>query len=325
MNALASPRAVRALVTIFAAVVFLGVAVPALAQHDAVIAGRIVDPEGNPVKGAKVIIFSIERGDQRELRTNDKGEYIGRGFRPERYRIQVQAEGFAPIEQEMRARLGMNTLDLTLPPASAALNVDYERLNGLYDKGFKAYQAQDWPTAEAAMSEFIPAIAELTSDEAATVRKSAHEVLGRALYEQGKYDEAVAVYEKLLELDPDSVPGHVWAAQAYTRKQEFDKAMPHLVRAAELAPDDAAIQYNAGAILLQLNHVQEGIDHMERAIEIQPEFPIAYKNLGFAYLRAQDYASAVKMLKRYLEQSPNAPDKADIEGMIQAIEAQIQQ
>ncbi len=325
MNASNPHRAVRALVAAASVVVVLSVAAPAWAQHDAVIAGRVVDPQGNPVPRATIIVFSIERGDQRELHANDKGEYIGRGFRPERYRIQVRAEGFAPVEQEVRARLGMNTVDVTLPPATAAMNVDYDRLNSLYDKGYKAYQASDWPAAEAAMNELIPAMAELTGEDAATIRKSAHEMLGRALFEQGKYDEAAAVYETLLEIDPDSLPGHVWAAQTYTKQQQFDKAMPHLVRAAELAPDDAAIQYNAGAILLQLNHVDEGIARIRRAIEIKPEFPLAYKNLGFAYLRAQDYASAIDMLKRYLEQAPDAPDKADIEGMIQALEAQIQQ
>lgn len=301
---------------------------PALAQRDAVIAGKVIDPDGNPVAGATVVVLSADRGDSRELRTDDDGEYMGRGFRPaENYVIQVQADGFAPVQQDLRTSLGMNTSDFVLPPANpnAGIEVDYDRLNSLYDEGFKAWQEQNWPEAERLMAELLAGIAPLQGDEVETMRSSATEVLGVALLEQDKTEESIEVFEGILETDPDSVTAHTWLGQGYSRSGDFEQAAMHLTRATELSPEDAALHYNAGAVLVQVGRVEEGIALIEQAIVIRPEFPIAHKNLGYAYLRVEKYAEAIEMLETYLEQSPDAADAADVQGMIEAIRAQIEQ
>ena len=61
-------------------------------------------------------------------------------------------------------------------------------------------------------------------------------------------------------------------------------------------------------------------------LELRPDdFPVARKNLGYAYLRVQKYAEAVEQLRKYLEMSPDAADRAEVEQMVAALEAQIQQ
>ena len=91
------PRATR-IVTL--ALLFCVAAVaPAAAQRDAIIAGKITDLAGNPVAGANVEIRSLDRGDVKQLRTNDDGEYLGRGYRPESYLLTISAEGFQPVER----------------------------------------------------------------------------------------------------------------------------------------------------------------------------------------------------------------------------------
>lgn len=296
------------------------------AQRDGVVAGRILDSEGNPVAGVRVLVVSLERGDERELQTDDEGNYMGRGFRPENYAVRVHADGFAPAEAQVRVRLGMNTVDFTLTPESTAgPGVDYEGLNALYDQGFKAFQRKDWPAAQAAISELLADLGEVEGEEAATMRKSAYEILGVAHLEQGQVDESITVYETLLAIDADSLAGHTWIAQAFTRKGDYQSAAVHLKRAAELAPDDSNVQYNAGAVMLQIGEVEAGIAAMERALELRPDFPVARKNLGYAYLRTQEYEKSLAMLKGYLEQLPDAPDRAEIEQMIKALEEQIGQ
>lgn len=302
----------------------------ALAQRDGVLAGRVIDREGNPVAGALIQITSVGRGDVRELRTDDDGEYLGRGFRPEAYNIVVSAEGYDTEATEYKINLGMNTLDVTLA-ASAPVGptVNYDHLNGLYEQSFAAFEREDWVASRDLSAELIAGLAEVPESDGPEVLKmlqSTYEILGRAQLELEAYDEAVAAYDAILTLNPDSVVANVWAGQALTRAGRFDEALPYLKRAAELAPEDASVQYNAGAVMLQLGEVEGGIAAMERAIELRPVFPLARKNLGFAYLRNRDtYAKAIDMLRSYLEQAPDAPDRADVEGMIVEIEAQIRQ
>jgi tetratricopeptide (TPR) repeat protein len=313
---------------------FLAVAAaPALAQRDAVIAGKVVDTTGAPIAGATVEIVSLDRGDTKTLRTNDDGEYLGRGFRPEVYLIRASAEGFVPVEQQMRANLGMNTVDITMAAGSVQPDVDYGALNDLYDRAFSTYNRAaesnapgDWETARSLVKELLAGIEGLTSPEANTMRESAYEILGRSEMELGNDEASIAAWNTILETKPDSLVANVWAAQVYTRAQNFEAALPYLKRAAELAPDDAGIQYNAGAVMLQQGEVEPGIAAMERALELRPEgFTIAMKNLGYAYLRVQRYEDAVAMLKAYLEAAPEAPDRAEVEQMIAALEAQLQQ
>ena len=48
---------------------------------------------------------------------------------------------------------------------------------------------------------------------------------------------ALPFYQQMLEINPDSLSGHAWIAQAYTRSERFDESLPHLRRAVELSPD----------------------------------------------------------------------------------------
>jgi tetratricopeptide (TPR) repeat protein len=276
-----------------------------------------------------VTVLSLERGDSRTFETDEEGDYYGRGYRTDRYLVTMAAEGYESQQQEVKVNFGANTVDGVLPVAVAPSNVSYDEINGLYQAGFAAYEQQDWAGARDAMAPLIDALGGMTGDEADTMRTSGLEVLGRAHFELGDMDAAIATYERLLELVPDSVPAHAWKSQAHVRQQDFESALPHVRRAAELAPDDAAMQYNAAVILLQMEAVEEGITAMERAVELRPDFPLAKKQLGYAYLRlgGQDpvyYEKAVARLREYLELAPEAEDRADVEGMISALEAQIQ-
>jgi len=307
----------------------LGVAAPAYAQRDGVIAGRVTDVDGNPIVGATVTVLSLERGDSRTFETDAEGDYYGRGYRTDRYLVTMSAAGFQAQQQEVKVNFGVNTVDGTLARAVAPSDVSYDEINQLYQAGFAAYEKQDWASARDAMAPLIDALEGMSGDEADTMRLSGLEVLGRAQFELDDMDAAIATYARLLEIAPDSVPGHAWKSQAHVRNQDLEGALPHVRRAAELAPDDAAMQYNAAVILLQMDSVEDGILAMERAVALRPEFALAKKQLGYAYLRlgGQDpayYEKALVKLREYLELTPEAADRADVEGMITALEAQIE-
>jgi tetratricopeptide (TPR) repeat protein len=310
----------------------LALAAPVYGQRDAIAAGRVVDQTGTPIRGAQVEIVSIDRGDHKNARTDEDGEYMIRGLRVEMYVLRVTAEGFATVENEVKMNFGMNTVDATMAAASTEPDVDYEAINKLYEDAYKAYEKAsqssdpgDWSQVQVVSSELIAGLAGLTSDEANSMRQSVYELLGRSELEVGNMEASLTAWQAILVNDPDSLVANVWAAQAYTRNGDYASALPYLARAAELAPDDASVQYNAGAVMLQQNDVEGGIEHMERAIALRPEgFPVALKNLGYAYLRVQRYEDAVARLKDYLELSPEAADRAEVEQMIAALEAQLQ-
>jgi tetratricopeptide (TPR) repeat protein len=291
--------------------------------------GSPPDPPSDTMLPSTVTVLSLERGDSRTFQTDEEGDYYGRGYRTDRYLVTMAAAGFQGQQQEVKVNFGMNTVDGRLATAVAPSDVSYDDINGLYQAGFSAYEQEDWVAARDAMAPMIAALAGMSGEEADTMRASGLEVLGRAQFEVGEYEAAIATYERLLEIDPDSVAAHAWKSQTHVRMQDFEAALPHVRRAAALAPDDAAMQYNAAVILLQTDAIDEGIVAMERAVELRSDFPLARKQLGYAYLRlgGQDpsyYEKALASLREYLELAPEAADRAEVEGMIAALETQIQ-
>jgi tetratricopeptide (TPR) repeat protein len=65
---------------------------------------------------------------------------------------------------------------------------------------------------------------------------------GRKLNAAGKFDEALALYRKALDLDPASYDAHLASGVTLDLKGEYVRARTHLQRAIELAPDGQQAQ-----------------------------------------------------------------------------------
>lgn len=70
----------------------------AIAQTDsATVSGRVVDPSGFIVAGARVTLVDIDRETATIVSTNSSGLYTFRGVHPGRYRMEVAAKGFRVV------------------------------------------------------------------------------------------------------------------------------------------------------------------------------------------------------------------------------------
>lgn len=92
-------------------VLVLGLSCPpylACQMDSATISGRIVDPSGQIIAGARVELADIERGTTTNAQTNNAGLYTFSSVRPGRYRMQVSATGFKTVNL---TSLTINTQD----------------------------------------------------------------------------------------------------------------------------------------------------------------------------------------------------------------------
>ena len=93
----------RMIVPALAAVLALGAIGPtALAQDAAtgVVTGRVVDPSSAAVAGAKVVATRMATAVARETTTEATGAYVIASLAPGEYKVEVQAQGFAPFAVE---------------------------------------------------------------------------------------------------------------------------------------------------------------------------------------------------------------------------------
>jgi tetratricopeptide (TPR) repeat protein len=109
---------------------------------------------------------------------------------------------------------------------------------------------------------------------------SAHCNLGLLLMDMGRTDEAMVHYQKALELDPGYVKVHNNLGLLLARTGRTDEALIHYRRAFELNPDRAKAHNDFGALLEMMGRADEAEDHYRKALEFDPDLDEAHNNLG---------------------------------------------
>src|SRR5690349_4459328 len=98
-------------------VLFLAAAwLPAFAQTNlATLSGSIVDPQKEALTGAHIELKSKSTDATRSALSNSEGLFELASVPPGEYKLQVLAQGFAPLARDVRLEVGQQMhLDLTL-------------------------------------------------------------------------------------------------------------------------------------------------------------------------------------------------------------------
>ncbi|MBW4691158.1 MAG: tetratricopeptide repeat protein [Lyngbya sp. HA4199-MV5] len=116
---------------------------------------------------------------------------------------------------------------------------------------------------------------------------------GKALFYEARYKEALAAYDKALELDPDYY--EVWNHRgvALGNLQLYTAAIAAFDKALELKPDYYEVWNNRGVALGSLQLYTAAIAAFDKALELKPEYQEAWSNRGIALEFLQQYAAAI--------------------------------
>jgi tetratricopeptide (TPR) repeat protein len=134
----------------------------------------------------------------------------------------------------------------------------------------------------------------------------AHNNLGNALLKMGNVDEAIAQYQKALQIKPDSAEAHNNLGTALIHKGSVDEAIVHYQKALQIKSDSAAVRNNLDKALLQKRKVDEAITHYQKALQIKPDSPDVLNNLAWLLATCpdahiRDGVQAVKYAERACE------------------------
>jgi len=130
---------------------------------------------------------------------------------------------------------------------------------------------------------------------------------------QEAWDDAIALYKKVLELQPENVICLNNIAYMYTEKlNDPSKALSFAQRAVAIAPQNADNLDTLGWTYFQLGQFDEAEDALLRSIRANPTAS-AYVHLGRIYLRSGDVARARTNLDRARTLRPNATTQQEID------------
>ncbi|MBW4493749.1 MAG: DUF563 domain-containing protein [Oscillatoria princeps RMCB-10] len=128
--------------------------------------------------------------------------------------------------------------------------------------------------------------------------------LGNALSYQGNYDEAIACWQRAIDLKPDFAEAHQNQAEVFQKLGEFEKAIPCYFKAVGILPDWTEGYYNLGLCFYRQDKLDEAVVCFQQAIQIQPDFAPACGDLGYALLKQGKLDEAVACFRKAIQIQP---------------------
>ncbi len=147
----------------------------------------------------------------------------------------------------------------------------------------------------------------------------AHYNLGNALFQKGQLDEAVIQFQKALEIDPNYVEAHYNLGNALFQKGQLDEAVIQFQKALEINPNDAEAHYNLGNALFQKGQLDEAVDQFQKALKIDPNSFATHYNLGGALFQKGQLDEAVSQFQEVLRLKPDFSPAQDNLAEVQAL------
>ena len=103
--------------------------------------------------------------------------------------------------------------------------------------------------------------------------------LGLYLHRTGRVDEAIASYQRVIQIEPDNLQAHVNLGNALDAAGRLDKAVGEFRTAVRINPRSYMPHYNLGFELSCLGQRDEAIKELREALRLKPDFAAAGQRL----------------------------------------------
>jgi len=143
---------------------------------------------------------------------------------------------------------------------------------------------------------------------------------GIALEEDpGTQQEAIALYEQVLQLEPGHAAAHINLGTIYYNRQDYARAEKHYRKAVEVDPRYALAYFDLGNVLDETGRVGEAIKTYEAALVLAPTYADAHYNLALAYEKLKQPRRALRHWRAYVQLDSSGPWSSHARNQIRRI------
>ena len=100
---------------------------------------------------------------------------------------------------------------------------------------------------------------------------------GNKLKEEGKLDQAIEQYRRVLKLNPNSVLAMKKLAKIYEEREEFVQALEFYQKIAELRPDDISVEIGLARVATEQAEFAKALEKVNQILQIKPNYSPALK------------------------------------------------
>ena len=302
--------------TLFALATFVVAAADAqVATGKGRLSGIVMDLDGNPIEGARVVLTHTDTGSSWEIVTDDEGRWLKGNMGRGNWNVDFMMEGYLPdalsvAVQELNRAKPITTYmapgDAAASANSAPAGAFSTALTNAITEGNDLALAGDHAGALAQFEKVLAEFPQADNQYVYLVNINA----GNSAFELGDLTKAKMYYERVVAADSANAEGRMALAKAAMMDRDLATAQTHLEQIDLDQIRDPLVFYNIGSLLFEQGQSAEAQAYYEGAIERNPNFSDAYMQLALCLIQQGNMADAKAPLEKVLELDPNSQNSA---------------
>ena len=139
---------------------------------------------------------------------------------------------------------------------------------------------------------------------------------GNTFFELQRYQDALAAYEKAVNIRPDYAQGWNGQGQTLYELKEYKQALTAYDKAIQIQPDYLQAWSGRGFALQKLQRYKEAIASFNKALELQNNAPEVWNAKGEAFSNLNQYENAIRSYDKAIEYKTDYQDAWYNKGLV---------
>ncbi len=140
--------------------------------------------------------------------------------------------------------------------------------------------------------------------------------IGNCHFEMEDYAQATTFYEKILEQDPENNDAKISIGNCYANQGDNEAALEWYNKVDFESIKDSTVLYNVGTSLYNSGNYAEALRYYQRSVEIQPDNLDGIYQLGLCYLTMGNKDESIKNFEKYLENDSDSDRANQVRGFL---------
>lgn len=128
---------------------------------------------------------------------------------------------------------------------------------------------------------------------------------GNALYFDNRFEEAIASYDKAIQMEPDSAKAWLSRGAAQAKLQQYEEAIAAYDHATQLKPDMAEAWFGQGIAQAKLQQLEAAVLSYDRATQLKPDLVLAWIGKARCYALQENHEAAWEDLQQAIGLNPD--------------------
>ena len=151
--------------------------------------------------------------------------------------------------------------------------------------------------------------------------------LYRALHDNDKAEthllDAAEGFKEILKVDPRNIEAMELLADTYSKMKWYEEALEVFEKLLEQFPYKADYHRDVGSVLYELEMLEDAEEHLHEALRNNPDDSSSYLFLGLVFFKRRLLSMAVHYLDESLKRNPGQPEVVKLIGKIKEIQKDV--